>query len=151
MASEATRFQAKFLLFSLIPSSPAPILDAKSRSGGCSPAPTFRPRVCPSASPLRGLPAPGLAAARAAATEYTRANPNSVNLSAFYWQRAPRRQRPPRSCVCREVLSFGRALHGPAQEKSPAGAAKPQATYCSFLCFTYRVNEKLHDYRAIFV
>lgn len=46
-----------------LPSSPAPILDAKSRSGGCSPAPTFRPRVCPSPSPLRGLPAPGLAAA----------------------------------------------------------------------------------------
>ena len=35
------------------------------------------------------------------------------------------------------------SLQGPAPENSPAGAADPQVTCCSFLCFTCRVEEKL--------
>lgn len=127
----------------LLPRFPAPRRPSWTRSLGAGAAarrPPFapepaRPHPLCGVCLLRGWPLP-----RGAATEYTRANPNSVNLSAFYWQRAPRRQQPPRSCVCRE-LHLQRGPHfwqGSARTspgKKPGGCCKTTGNLLLFSVF----------------
>lgn len=146
MASEVTCSQAQFLLFSLTSQLPSAHPGCKVSKRGLEPQslPVCIPSMRCACSGSWVLPR------RTASwcTECLPANLNFVRLSAFYWQRAPRRQlpasrQPPRSCVCHELylhggprLRWGSAWTGPGKE--PCGCCKTTGNPLLFSVFCLR-------------